>query len=376
MTRRVPSPRVYVAVGSPSNLDETVRAKLESLGVAVIPLSRACQADGLVIVPPGWRPPSGCEAPIVEGPPSPAALADYLAVSGLDWAGSGEPPWRDPRERARVVVEVLGSMKRDAGIPRRIPGRPPPVMVASEVYADSDKYDPAREAETRIGMGADAVVIGAIGGRGARAALELVSKFSRSHLVGFDYWDEGLQAEAVEAGASLILSLTPDRLEGIPRRLRGMAWYVIVPSNPRAPWRERVEELKRAASRARSLGYSRIILDPILNPPVYPGSLEGLLAAKALANECPHDVPVMLGLNNFYELIDADSTGVIAALAALSVEAGVSVILVGEESYKARGATLEARLAADMASLAARWHTPPKDVGVMLLAAKQKRPYP
>ncbi len=376
MTRRVLSPRVYAAVRDPSALDESLKSRLHSLGVEVVRLTDACRVEGLVIAPPGWRPHGECSASIVEGPLSIAALADYLSVAGLGWVDGGEPPWKDPRERAKVVVEVLNSMRREAGIPWRIPGRPPPVMVASEVYADSTRYDPAREAESRLGFGADAVVIGAVSRRGARAALGLASKLSGSSLVGFDYWDEHLQAEAVEAGARLILSLTSDRLQGIPPRLRGRAWYVIVPRNPRAPWRERVDELRRAASAAKSLGYSRIILDPILNPPVHPGALDGFIAARVLSGECPGDVPVMLGLNNFYELIDADSTGVIAALASLAVEAGVSLILVGEESYKARGATLEARLAADMASLAARWRSPPKDVGVTLLAAKQKRPYP
>lgn len=373
MTWRVPSPQVYAAT---PGAGEAVKARLESLGVKVVPLPEACRVRGVVVVPPRWRPGGPCESRVVEGPPSLEALADYVELEGLDWAYGGEPPWMDPAARARVVLRLLESMRREAGVPGRIPGRPPPVLVASEVYADSDRYDPAREAGARLGSGADAVIFGATGDRGARRALGLVARHAGQGLVGFDYWDESLQAEAVEAGAGLVLSLTPDRLDGIPARLRGRAWYVIVPGNPRAPWRVRVEDLLRAASRARRLGYSRVVLDPVLNPPVSPGALDGLMAARALAAEAPGDVPVMLGINNFYELIDADSTGVIAALASLAVEAGVSLLLVGEESYKARGATLEARLAADMASLAARWRVPPKDLGITLLSAKQKRPSP
>ncbi|GAB6148222.1 hypothetical protein JCM10135_07640 [Stetteria hydrogenophila] len=365
--------RLYAATPDPSSVDPGVRARLERLGVVVIPLFEACSVGGVVVAPPRYRPPAGCRARLVEGPPSLEALADYLEVHGSSWAGGGEPPWRDPRGRAVVVLRVLGEMR--GAVAAGIPGRPPPLLVASEVYADSAWYDARAEALARAAEGADFVVAGAAGGGGARAALGLASWLAaRGIPAGFDYWDESLQAEAVEAGASLVLSLTPDRLDGIPPRLRGAAWFVLVPSDPRAPWRERVESLVRAASRARGLGYSRVVVDPVLNPPVHPGALEGLIAARVLSERLPPSVPVMLGLNNFYELVDADSTGVVAALAALAVEAGVSLVLVGEESWKARGATLEARLAADMASLAARWRVPPKDLGLSLLTVKEKRP--
>jgi dihydropteroate synthase-like protein len=73
------------------------------------------------------------------------------------------------------------------------------------------------------------------------------------------------------------------------------------------------------------------------------------------------------------ELIDADSTGVHGAVAALAAEVGADMLHVPEYSVKNRGGVREAVEASRMMFLAERRGTLPKDLGVDLLVLKEKR---
>nr|MEB3861379.1 hypothetical protein [Desulfurococcales archaeon] len=182
--------------------------------------------------------------------------------------------------------------------------------------------------------------------------------------------DLGFMEWALDVGAVLGMSLTRDMLGRVPRRLREEKAFVVIPRALGGAG-DRVRELEAAYREAVGMGYTLPILDPVLQPLVMPGALEGLIAARGLRGL---GAPIMLGINNVYELLDADTTGSIPVLASLAAEAGASIILVSEESRKALGATLEARIAADMASIALKWKTPPKDLGLNLLVSKEKRP--
>jgi dihydropteroate synthase-like protein len=248
------------------------------------------------------------------------------------------------------------------------------LRVASEVYARAGARveDVASEALRRLSEGADMVVIGvpAVGGD-TGVALRAVEKLSDAGVtVGIDAAKLEVVVEGLERGAALGLSLTRRTMRLVPRRLREEKVFVVIPESM-GHWRVRVRELLEASRAAWELGYSTIILDPVMNPPVSPGSLESLIAARELSEASPH--PIMLGVNNFYELVDADTHSSLVALTSLAVEAGVSIVLVSEESSKALGATFEARIASDMASLAARWRCPPKDLWVNALLVKAKR---
>ncbi|MEM4739175.1 MAG: hypothetical protein QXE99_05930, partial [Acidilobaceae archaeon] len=84
--------------------------------------------------------------------------------------------------------------------------------------------------------------------------------------------------------------------------------------------------------------------------------------------------PLMLGLNNAIEMADIDTHASTALLIYAATEAGVSIVMVGEESYKARGNTREARIAAKLASVSYKLKTPPKDLGYDILRLKGKGP--
>ncbi|MCX8205454.1 MAG: dihydropteroate synthase-like protein, partial [Candidatus Nezhaarchaeota archaeon] len=177
-----------------------------------------------------------------------------------------------------------------------------------------------------------------------------------------------------------VLSLTPSMAEGAGRLLdiegAREAAYVVVPFEPKGrrslKAEERAEVLLESIRQLKGVGLRKVLADPLLDPPVAPGCLEGLKACQLLRARAP-GVPIILGAGNITELIDADSHGVNALLASLAIEAGASAILTTEGSVKTRGCVEEAVKAAKMASLARARGTPPKDLGIDLLVVKEKR---
>ena len=341
--------------------------------------SLAMRGAELVIVPGGWIGPwdevsQRLGVKVVRGAWSPLLTLEIIRR----WGASRLSPRLEAEkmvypDMARVAVETLNSLKaappagtafRLGGVP--LPLRPPPILVASEVYVRAcDAESVAGEVYWRMLEGADIVSLGWDGS----VSLECYWRVLRRLLdevpgpVAADPGRPELAVKAAEMGAGLSLSLTPESLELVPSRLREEAAFVVIaPGGPSA--------LERAAARARELGFESLLLDPVLRPPGSPGSLAPLCAVRDATRRAGY--PLMLGVNNVVEMMDADTTGSTALAVALAAEAGASLVLVGEESTKARGSTWEAWVAAAMASLSIYWRKPPKDLGLDLLLAKRK----
>jgi len=116
---------------------------------------------------------------------------------------------------------------------------------------------------------------------------------------------------------------------------------------------------------AREAGVSCIIADPILQP-------AGSGLVRSLGNFANPKYPLFFGAGNVTELMDADSIGVNALLAAMAMEIGAAVIFTSEHSDKTRGSIREMRRAAEMMALA-KGRPYPKDLGTDLLCIKEKR---
>ncbi len=373
-------------------VDVGVVSRLEGLGfrVRTYVLSGVFSSVGL-----DWGVLCGIPVELVE-------WADYIIVPGSSRLG-GEPCWfRDKVVRGPLSLYALpdflsrvdpGSLSLSAsaedvvgpvlwdiveGVLGRVRGRgrawcsgclcpalrPPPFTIVGEVYGGLD------DALRMYSSGVDVVVFSLMD----RDRLRLVEEaVDRGLCAGVDSWRVEDLIAGLEAGGVLGMSLTHDKLHLVPSRLRDEKAFVIVPRSL-GDWRSRVEELENAYKKAVELGYTKIVLDPVLQPPVYPGMMDGLIASRMLSERI--DVPILLGINNVYEMTDADSEGVIALLVALAYEAGSSLILVSEESHKSLGSPLEARLAVEMVSLSHEWKTPPKNLGISLLIHKQKRGLP
>jgi dihydropteroate synthase-like protein len=131
---------------------------------------------------------------------------------------------------------------------------------------------------------------------------------------------------------------------------------VVVPGN---------STLAKNIALARKAGIRCIIADPLLQP-------AGSGLVQSLTRFRKAGCPLFFGAGNVTELLDADSVGINALLAALAAEIGASVIFTSEHSDKTWGSIREMRRATEMMVLA-KDRPYPKDLGIDLLVLKEKR---
>ncbi|MDD1716254.1 MAG: dihydropteroate synthase-like protein [Methanolinea sp.] len=157
--------------------------------------------------------------------------------------------------------------------------------------------------------------------------------------------------------ADLVLSLQEENIPIVGRRIaKAGAGAVVVPG---------VKGLSGNLEMARKAGIECLLADPLLVPA---GS--GIVAS--LSGFSGYGYPLFFGAGNVVELLDADSPGVNALLAAMAAEMGVAVIFTSEHSDKTKGSVLEMRRATEMMQLATG-RPYPKDLGIDLLVIKEKR---
>jgi dihydropteroate synthase-like protein len=171
----------------------------------------------------------------------------------------------------------------------------------------------------------------------------------------------------LEAGCDLVLSLDNRGLVQVGEEVASAGVPAVLIPGPGGASLE--ENLQLAAE----MGISAIA-DPVLNPPLQ--GLVSSLVTYASWRVAHPGLPLFFGAGNVTELLDADSPGANALLAALGAELSASVLFAPEHSPKARGSIRELRTAAEMMMLAQRRRTPPKDLGVDLLILKEKRSRP
>ncbi|MCX6677151.1 MAG: dihydropteroate synthase-like protein [Methanothrix sp.] len=171
----------------------------------------------------------------------------------------------------------------------------------------------------------------------------------------------------LEAGADLLLSLNAGNLPLVGYAVAGANVPAVIIPGPGSISLE--ENLLMAGEKGISM-----IADPVLDPP-----LQGLatsLQRYLLFRRDHPDIPLFFGAGNVAELMDADTAGVNALLAALGAETGASILFTPEFSAKAAGSVHELALASRMMMLAQKRHAPPKDLGLDLLILKEKRCLP
>lgn len=157
--------------------------------------------------------------------------------------------------------------------------------------------------------------------------------------------------------ADMILSLTYETLDVLADKI-GDAVVVLIPYG--------THTLEETVNKAKSMGLKRLLVDPLLQPP-----LSGMMhSVCGFMKE--YGVPKLMGCVNVTELVDADSPGMCALLMGMAVECGCSSVLISEHSDKTQGAVREMRRAADM-MLAAVGRPYPKDVGCNGFVIKEKR---
>jgi len=185
----------------------------------------------------------------------------------------------------------------------------------------------------------------------------------------------------VAAGAEIILSIDQGNFAVLDQLPKDVA-VVLIPTNvsagkfPDEPI-DRVKIIHNLDAKCQKVGVHKILADPLLGAPIQPGLVKSLEAYFFLHHPRPTDlppldVPLLVGAENVFEMVDMDSPGVNGLLASIAVELQAGVILATEYSPKTQNTIDEFRRGIQLAYRAKMKRAPPKDLGISLLALKSK----
>ncbi len=245
-----------------------------------------------------------------------------------------------------------------------VPLRPPPVRVIVEVLDKGDLEGKlARASEV-----SPFVVIGSTSTSPEPSKLPSLLKLAEKYfkVIALDSMFSKELNEGCKLGFDVAFSLDRSKAEEvkceaavvIPGDVKSGYW----PLDPKEKVRSLLENLELVKAEKK-------FVDPVLSPP--PNALKSLVAYYELSSKV--NLPMVMGISNFTELVDWDSVGTNATLIQLAAEAGVSLVMVTEESPKAKNSWYESALASVMASVSLHRKAPPKDLGTDLLILKEKR---
>jgi len=259
----------------------------------------------------------------------------------------------------------------------KVPLRPPPVVVAAEVYVRRGREGEALDkAVELLDRGAEIVVFGFGMDWDSAGVREFLARARRHHIeyFGVDVASLKLALKAFEEGSCMLLSVglwNREWLASLPREQTIVVTPVLenlsLPPSPLA----RLEALQEVVGQAEAKGYTSLVVDPVVDAPGI-GSMGLSVASYFMVSREMTDKPLMAGIANVYELVDADSHGQIAVLTQIYAEAGASIMLATEESRKTIMAVTEAAIAATMTSISLLKRRYPKNLGVDLLYVKEK----
>ena len=178
---------------------------------------------------------------------------------------------------------------------------------------------------------------------------------------------------AAENGIDFVLSLDLGNNSEVQKILKEKDIpAVLLPTDfshgvsPKSPM-ERVESMHQLIKDTEGLRYvADLILDPVNSSSI----VESIIACHEFHKTNP--APMFFGVGNVTELMDADSGGVNVLLAGIGMELGVSILFTPEESGKTRGSVYELATASKMMFLAKHRKSIPKDLGINLVAFKDK----
>ncbi len=245
-------------------------------------------------------------------------------------------------------------------------GRPFPIRIIAEINnCDEKKMDEIySEAIYYLKSGADIIDLGFEDTKPDK--VELVVKHIKRKLnvpISIDTMDYENIKSGIKSGCDLILSFNEELLD----KFNNIPAYIVLIPNKLDSLEDKITSLNVAVKKAMRKGF-KIILDPILN---VERIFESLLCYKLLKEK--YNLPLLAGLGNITELIDADSIGINALLCKLCYEIGIDLILTTEASDKTKGSVRELHIANKMMYISYMKKIPPKDLGFDLLILKEKR---
>jgi len=229
-----------------------------------------------------------------------------------------------------------------------------------------------------VESGADMIDLGMVPNEDHSKDLERILKIVRDITdkpVSIDTMNTKELIQGIKLDVDMILSVDGGNLEEVLPYLKdGNTVPVVLPTNyklnivPRGAM-ERVEMLEENIGRLREEGI-KVVGDPILEP-INNNFLESVIAYKVFKER--NRIPTFFGAGNVSELLDADSNGVNALLAAIGSEVGANILFTPEASPKCKFSIKELKVASKMMFLAKIRGSIPKDVGFHLINYKDKK---
>ncbi len=189
--------------------------------------------------------------------------------------------------------------------------------------------------------------------------VERVVKVARDHCdaLSIDTFSRKAMEIGIKYGVDMIMSVSKENLDCL-ELVRNRA-VVVVDRD--------VNYLLKLVEMARKYT-EKIIADPLLDPL---SPFASLMRYYEFRKRC--NIPLLMGVGNVTELMDADSIGINALLAYIAEEIGCQILFTTEASDKTRGSIRELRIASYMAKVSKLKKIPPKDLGFDLLVFKEKR---
>ena len=167
------------------------------------------------------------------------------------------------------------------------------------------------------------------------------------------------------AGADFLLSLTVDTLWVLEEVASTPVLIGRAPQDEESLW-EAVERVERSGR--------PFLADAILDPIPY-GLLASLVRYARLRERFPK-APILMGIGNLTELVEADTTGINAMLLGIAAELGASAVLTTQVSPHTRRAVREADWARRIMHAAVSHHMLPKGLSEQLMTVHAKSPFP
>jgi len=251
---------------------------------------------------------------------------------------------------------------------------PPPILLLLEVNVDRGD-DFLGKVKRALEAGFEGVVVGC-GTTCSRVDLLARATFRVREVVGdlpvgLDVSNPSeLSPELVE-GVDLVMNVSAKDVDRVAKVLGSGTGVVVIPEDLSSIERALVS-VKLAMEKLEEVGIGKVLVDPLIKPPGV-GLAESLVRFHYFRRSLSY--PYLFSTANVYEMVDADSHGIVALLLSLALELGASTVLATEESDKAFWAVEEHAVARLMVYSSSARRSPPKDVpyGADLLVLKEKR---
>ena len=269
-----------------------------------------------------------------------------------------------------------------------------PLLTCDEIAEKTRLYIKQGADIIDIGMTpkADAESVGNIV-KTVKSSIEKYRRNFKEIAVSIDTTDSGEILRGVEQGVDMLVSidesnytvlgeienikkLLPEKNNG--KRNKTKLPVVLIPRNKSGEIVKHNERIIFLENLIKKINHEfnqgeifEFIIDPILDPPNY-GLFKSLICYFNFRQRHP-EIPIMMGVGNVSELMDADSAGMNALLCALAFEIQTDIVLTPQYSEKAKYSVMEMKRAVEMMFISHTRGQPPKDLGIDLILFGDKK---